>query len=175
MGDEDVDALPDEEARPLGRFLIILGAILIGLILALDLAFWSEGAGFFSIVAGLDAATRRVPVINIDHSGLGMPVRVILVVITLVICARTNSRPGGRGVGCVMGLVIFGGSFLIVAVIGDSITTSMMSDRGYRRCPPADHYIGRGKSRTWIDNYVLSTEDCVSADPADRRFSDTQQ
>jgi hypothetical protein len=162
----DTSAGEKAEGHSLTRYLLVLGAMLVGTFLLLDLVEWAFNRdGFFSIISVMRAATKGAPVLNVDYYWLDLPVRAILIIAVLLVCNAAKFEPKGRAGGLIVAPIILGGGFLVVLMIGEPITAQLLSAYGYARCAPGDHYIGTGRNTTWVDNYVRSSADCVAVDP----------
>lgn len=70
-----------------------------------------------------------------------------------------------RWYGLILAAVIFGGGFVIDAVIEPPMTSKIMVEHGYSRCPSRDHKVGNGKSSVWFEDYALSHKDCLIGPP----------
>jgi hypothetical protein len=163
-GGTDANAEADDEQGSQTRFLIVIGAVLIGLVGLLNLFFWFAGHGaFFSLVSAANAAANHAAVIDVDSSGFRFPMFVVATPIVLAFCGRAAIDLRKGGALFMAALAIIFSSFFGAAAIGDPVLDRTMAAYDYRRCAPGDHMTGAGKGRVWVRRYISRSTACVAA------------
>jgi hypothetical protein len=154
------------DRRAGGRGLVLLGVMMIGFAIVMDLLSAMGHGGSFSIVTALQAVHAEAPSIEIDGAGLRCPITICLCLIVLggVRLCHVEVTKGWRLTVAIMVVVL--GGFLVSTIYGRTMITQYMAAQGYGRCPSRDHVAGSGKGRIWFYDYVRNRADCPpGADP----------
>jgi len=154
---------PEPQVVTFKRALVLL-AFVFGLFFMLeDLLGLINGGGLFSVVGALQAASRRVPTIDVDSAGLRTLFITICAAFALLALVRLKTDLTNNAAQFVAIMFVVGGGFVLDAIYGERLIGNALAAHGYSHCAGGDFDVGHGKSRVWFDHYVLDPAACRPA------------
>ena len=138
---------------------VLIVAFMAGSLFLLNLSAWFPyRGGFFSIVSGVLATDARAHSVDIDPSGLDLPVEYTVLIISILHIIDADFRR--KWISYFTITLPLTSAFVFSNTFENAAITDYMVYHGYSRCPARDQPVKKGRVVVWFDDYALSPTDC---------------
>ena len=140
---------------------ILIVAFVAGSLFILNVSAWFPyRGGFISIVSGVLDTNARANSVDIDPSGLDLPVEYIVLLLIILILYITKADFRRKWIAYFTIVVPFIAAFIFSNTFEGATITDYMVYHGYSQCPSRDRPAEKGRIVVWFDVYALSLADC---------------